>query len=387
MNPRSAVRFGVALIATIALSFSARADDFRYVAEENSGQTQYRIVDPRGATLLVIVDRAEYASAALRAADIAERMDRAVDHIRDHGRLFLQADWSHGQPTLHQVSRDGTIRFMIASLTPADLEAGKGSAGSKDLVELTRVWMDSLDSAIESAAAASEAPPAGAGVEADSGAQAGSQNLAAGPSGVASGGTAAPMVGARPGMGAGPPTPSTATGPTPAGTPGAATGGTSGAPAGGAPPSPQARQETQQEPEDEVFETEPLNEDEPAQQAPPPAERPSSQPESGTNPSVTNPPVRSGEIPSPRTPPTPAEEESDTEPTGIKVRVEPADAALYVDGRNRPLSSGPIPISPGKHLIEIVRPGYELYRKRVEIQPGHVLGIAVALDKQPYEGE
>src|SRR5262249_43466468 len=106
------------------------------------------------AMVVVLRDHAEYASVALRAADIASRINGAVQNVREHGHLLVLVDWSHGRPLLHQASRDGTIDYPIAHIVSEDLGTADRHGDPTDLVQLARLWLDRIDVSIEAALAA-----------------------------------------------------------------------------------------------------------------------------------------------------------------------------------------------------------------------------------------
>jgi hypothetical protein len=77
-------------------------------------------------------------------------------------------------------------------------------------------------------------------------------------------------------------------------------------------------------------------------------------------------------------------EEPDRGDTGrVRLEVRPDDASIYVNdefrgnGRSRKYLSLP----PGRHTIELVRPGYGVVRRDVEVVPGQTSDVLVELDR------
>lgn len=252
----AAVRRFLALILAAAAAVSwARADHFRPLPlDEGAGHTHYRIVDETDTTILTVRTRAEYASLDLRAKDIANRLNQAVDYLHEHGDLYFEIEWRHGQPIVHQVSRDGTVHFMIVVITPGDVVGAGRYEKIRDMLELARNWLDRIETAVE---------PVGQVAE-------------------------------------------------------------------------------------------------PEMTRPPQSARTDSEgpPDSGTAIS-----------------------------TGIRVRLEPADAAFYLDDALQPPGSAPIPASPGRHTIEAERPGYAPVRREVEVRQGQIVDLEIRLEAEAQESE
>jgi hypothetical protein len=257
MMTRSMLRLLLCLVVVALAALSpARADHFRYVpVDEGAGHTHYRIAGRGDATVLVVRARAEYATVALRARDIAERLNRAVENQHEHGDLYFEVEWPHGHPVIHQVSKDGTIHFMIAAVTPGDIEGARRRESIGEAVDLARAWLDRVEDAVGSA---------------------------------------------------------------------------------------------EQPGEEEVAED---NRAFPALQAGPRLKE---------------------------------EEVSGGQPqAGINLRLDPEDAALYLDGvLKQPVASVPIPVSPGQHTIEAVRPGYRPLRQQVMVRPGQIVNLDVRLEAE-----
>jgi hypothetical protein len=101
----------------------------------------------------------------------------------------------------------------------------------------------------------------------------------------------------------------------------------------------------------------------------------------------------SGEGPAPRADPgdldrpdpeeEPAAPPSD-EPAGLLLDVRPADAAIYLDGKLLAAGEGEGrmergEIVPGRHVLEVVMPGYETYRSTLVLAPGERRQVSVRL--------
>ncbi len=99
----------------------------------------------------------------------------------------------------------------------------------------------------------------------------------------------------------------------------------------------------------------------------------------------------------PPAPPADAEAWRAPEPTGgaaapsaqgrLRLEVEPDDAAVYVDDRYvgtaeelGDLSRG-LRLSPGKHVVTAVRPGYGTKTVTVELKPGAAIDVVIELEK------
>jgi PEGA domain-containing protein len=67
----------------------------------------------------------------------------------------------------------------------------------------------------------------------------------------------------------------------------------------------------------------------------------------------------------------------------LHLTVEPADASVYVDGafQGTARQSRSLDLPPGRHRIEIVRPGYRTLEREVEIEAGKPTNLDVTLEK------
>ena len=74
------------------------------------------------------------------------------------------------------------------------------------------------------------------------------------------------------------------------------------------------------------------------------------------------------------------------EPTGpgiLRLDVRPVDATVYVDGEFRGAAGAleRVTLAPGRHLLEVVRPGFRTVQREIEIRPGKTEEIAVDLER------
>ncbi len=83
----------------------------------------------------------------------------------------------------------------------------------------------------------------------------------------------------------------------------------------------------------------------------------------------------------------PAEPSAETEPSGefgrLQLTVEPEDASVYVDGafRGTGREASSIKLAPGRHRIEVVRPGYRTAENEIDVPAGETTKIRVILDR------
>ncbi len=72
----------------------------------------------------------------------------------------------------------------------------------------------------------------------------------------------------------------------------------------------------------------------------------------------------------------------------ISLKVEPEEASCYLDGnfwisgKEASRLHSPLQILEGKHIINVVYPGYEEYEKEIEIKEGEYLEIIIVLNKK-----
>lgn len=84
--------------------------------------------------------------------------------------------------------------------------------------------------------------------------------------------------------------------------------------------------------------------------------------------------------------PEPREPERRVEATGpgiLRLDVRPVDATVYVDGEFRGAAGAldRMTLAPGRHLLEVVRPGFRTVQREIEIKPGKTEEIAVDLER------
>jgi hypothetical protein len=67
----------------------------------------------------------------------------------------------------------------------------------------------------------------------------------------------------------------------------------------------------------------------------------------------------------------------------LRLTVVPDDASVYVDGSfwGTARQSRSLELSPGRHRIEVVRPGYRTFERDVEIEAGKPTDLDVTLEK------
>jgi len=67
----------------------------------------------------------------------------------------------------------------------------------------------------------------------------------------------------------------------------------------------------------------------------------------------------------------------------LRLSVEPADASVYVDGafRGSGREAQSLELAPGRHRIEVVRPGYRTAERDVEIPAGETTRLEVTLER------
>jgi hypothetical protein len=67
--------------------------------------------------------------------------------------------------------------------------------------------------------------------------------------------------------------------------------------------------------------------------------------------------------------------------------VEPEDAVVYVDGRLLGTadqvggSLRGVPVEPGRHTLDVLRPGYRGWSKEIEIGPGATRSVGITLEE------
>jgi PEGA domain len=65
----------------------------------------------------------------------------------------------------------------------------------------------------------------------------------------------------------------------------------------------------------------------------------------------------------------------------LQLDVRPADATIYVDGQFRGTADhgGELQITPGRHTVEVVRPGFQTERRVVDVGIGEARSLSIAL--------
>ncbi len=77
------------------------------------------------------------------------------------------------------------------------------------------------------------------------------------------------------------------------------------------------------------------------------------------------------------------DKDADSDTGTVRLNVEPRDASVYVDGEFQGAGRevGRIELAPGRHRIEIVRPGYRTAERDVEVKSGRSEDLDVHLEK------
>jgi hypothetical protein len=67
----------------------------------------------------------------------------------------------------------------------------------------------------------------------------------------------------------------------------------------------------------------------------------------------------------------------------LRLSIRPDDASVYVDGafRGSAREASELKLAPGRHRIEIVRPGYRTVEREVDVAPDDTTDVAVELDR------
>ena len=73
----------------------------------------------------------------------------------------------------------------------------------------------------------------------------------------------------------------------------------------------------------------------------------------------------------------------DADAAGVRIQVRPQDASVYVDGefRGSGRAAANIRLRPGRHRIEVVRPGYRTLEREVDVQPGREADLEFDLER------
>jgi hypothetical protein len=67
----------------------------------------------------------------------------------------------------------------------------------------------------------------------------------------------------------------------------------------------------------------------------------------------------------------------------LRLEVLPADASVYVDGQFRGTARqvGELELPPGRHRVEIVRPGFRTDDRDVDVEPGRTRDLRIELQR------
>ncbi len=67
----------------------------------------------------------------------------------------------------------------------------------------------------------------------------------------------------------------------------------------------------------------------------------------------------------------------------LELSIRPEDASVYVDGafRGSAREASTLKLAPGRHRIEVVRPGYKTLEREVDITPGETTDVRVELER------
>jgi hypothetical protein len=75
---------------------------------------------------------------------------------------------------------------------------------------------------------------------------------------------------------------------------------------------------------------------------------------------------------------------SDVAPSGrLRLSIRPDDASVYVDGafRGSAREASELKLAPGRHRIEIVRPGFRTVEREVDVDPDDTTDVSVELER------
>jgi hypothetical protein len=67
----------------------------------------------------------------------------------------------------------------------------------------------------------------------------------------------------------------------------------------------------------------------------------------------------------------------------LELKIRPEDASVYVDGafRGSAREASSLKLAPGRHRIEIVRPGYRTHDREVDVVPGETTELTIELER------
>jgi hypothetical protein len=119
----------------------------------------------------------------------------------------------------------------------------------------------------------------------------------------------------------------------------------------------------------------------PAEQPPPPGGQ-GAPPPTGPNQYPPYPPPARGAYPPPPPPPPGGNQ---AQSTSLSIRVQPANADVFIDGE-RWESSGDdrlvVQVAPGTHHVEVRRDGYRTYATDINVRPGETSTVNISLTRQ-----
>jgi hypothetical protein len=78
-----------------------------------------------------------------------------------------------------------------------------------------------------------------------------------------------------------------------------------------------------------------------------------------------------------------AERDEVAVPGRLRLSVRPEDASVYVDGafRGTARDATALRLGPGRHRVEVVRPGYRTQERDVEVTPGETTELTIELER------
>jgi hypothetical protein len=96
-------------------------------------------------------------------------------------------------------------------------------------------------------------------------------------------------------------------------------------------------------------------------------------------------PDRASEDPAAEAPPSDVRRDSSVPNTGhVRLAVSPGDASVYVDDEfwGKASETRRMVLRAGRHTIELVRPGFDVTRREVELAPGDTSDVLVEMQRQ-----
>jgi len=68
----------------------------------------------------------------------------------------------------------------------------------------------------------------------------------------------------------------------------------------------------------------------------------------------------------------------------LRLDVQPDDASIYVDDQFRGIArrAGSLRVTPGRHRVEVVRPGFRVAEQRIEVAPGAATTVHIELERR-----